>query len=172
MRNPASLSRLWAPWRMPYLKKITREKRPAGCFFCGYARAPRKDRENLVVLRGKACLTVLNRFPYAGGHLLVAPLAHQAELGLLTPPEREELFDQLVRMQETLDRVMHPQGYNIGVNLGRAAGAGVPGHLHFHIVPRWNGDTNFMTSVADARVLPQALEELHAGLQKALRNGR
>lgn len=172
MRNPASLSRLWAPWRMPYLKRITRRKEPAGCFFCAYAKAPRKDRENLVVLRGEACFTVLNRFPYAGGHLLVAPIAHKAELALFNGPEREELFGQLVRMQEALERLMRPQGFNIGLNVGGAAGAGVPGHVHFHIVPRWNGDTNFMTTVADARVLPQALEELHAGLQKALRNGR
>lgn len=172
MRKPAALSRLWAPWRMPYLKKITAPKNPGGCFLCDYSRAPRKDRENHVVLRGNACFTVLNRFPYAGGHLLVAPLAHKAELGLFSDAERDELFGQLVRLQKTLDRLMHPQGYNIGVNLGRAAGAGVPGHLHFHLIPRWNGDTNFMTTVADARVLPQALDELHAELQKALRNGR
>ncbi len=172
MRKPDALSRLWAPWRMPYLKKITSPKKLPGCFLCEYARAPRKDRGNHVVLRGKSCFTVLNRFPYAGGHLLVAPLAHKAVLGLLTNAERTDLFDQLVRMQETLDRLMRPQGYNIGVNLGRAAGAGVPGHLHFHLIPRWNGDTNFMTTVADARVLPQALSQLHAELQKALRNGR
>jgi ATP adenylyltransferase len=172
MRRPDALSRLWAPWRMPYLKKITGPRKPGGCFLCDYARAPGKDPANLVVLRGKDCLTVLNRFPYAGGHLLIAPVAHKADLGGLTAAERTELFDQLVRMQATLDRLMRPQGYNIGVNLGRAAGAGVPGHLHFHLIPRWNGDTNFMTTVADARVLPQALEELHAELQKALRRGR
>ena len=172
MRKPEALSRLWAPWRMPYLKKITRQEKPGECFFCGYAKAPARDRENLVILRGKACFTVLNRFPYAGGHLLVSPLAHKAELGLLGPAEREEIFEQLARMQEAMDRLMRPQGYNVGANFGRAAGAGVPGHLHFHIVPRWNGDTNFMTTVADARVLPQALSQLYAELQKALRNGR
>jgi len=172
VRRPDALSRLWAPWRMPYLKKITAPKKPGGCFFCDDAKAPRKDRKNLVVLRGKTCFTLLNRYPYAGGHLLVAPLAHKAELGLLTPAERDELFAQIVRMQETLDRLMHPEGYNIGANFGRAAGAGVPGHLHVHVIPRWNGDTNFVTTVSDARVLPQALEELHAELQKALRPGR
>jgi len=172
VRKPDALSRLWAPWRLPYLKKITAPKRPGGCFFCDYAKAPKKDRANLVVLRGRTCFTVLNRYPYAGGHLLVAPLAHKPDLGLCTPDEREELFAQLVLLQETLDRLMRPQGYNIGANLGRAAGAGVPGHLHFHIIPRWNGDTNFITTVSDARVLPQALEQLHAELQKALRNRR
>jgi ATP adenylyltransferase len=157
---------------MPYLKKITRNDKNVGCFFCDYAKNPRKDRENLVAHRGNHCFSLLNRFPYSGGHLLVAPLAHKAELAVFTPAEREELFDQLVLMQETLDRLMHPQGYNIGLNIGRAAGAGIPGHLHFHIVPRWNGDTNFMASVAHAKVIPQALEELHADLQKALRGRR
>ena len=169
MRKPEALSRLWAPWRMPYLKKITGPKEPDGCFFCGYAWTPKKDRRNLVLIRGKACFTVLNRFPYAGGHLLLAPLAHKAELGLLSASEREELLAQLVRLHEALARLMRPQGFNVGANFGRAAGAGVPGHLHFHIVPRWNGDTNFMTTVADARVLPQALAELHAELLRTLR---
>ena len=168
----ATGGRLWAPWRMPYLRKITRPKKPDACFFCEYAAAPRKDRGNLVALRGKTCFVVLNRFPYSGGHLLVAPLAHKGELATLDAGERQEIFDHLVRMQETLDRLMHPQGYNVGLNIGRAAGAGIPGHLHFHIVPRWNGDTNFMASVAQSKVIPQALEELHADLQKALRGRR
>ena len=172
MKKTRALERLWAPWRMPYLKKITAPKEPEGCFFCRYAETPKKDRENLILVRGKACFSLLNRYPYAGGHLLVAPLAHKAELGRLGTTEREEMIGQLVLLQATLDRLMRPQGYNVGANFGRAAGAGVPGHLHFHIVPRWNGDTNFMTSVADARVLPQALSELHAELQKALRNRR
>jgi len=172
VRKTEALARLWAPWRMSYLKKITGPKKLRGCFLCDYARSPGRDRENLVVLRGRSSFTVLNRFPYAGGHLLVAPLAHKARLGLLTEPERRELLELLVRMEETLDRLMHPQGYNVGANFGRAAGAGVPGHLHFHLIPRWNGDTNFMTTVADARVLPQALEELQAELQKALRDRR
>jgi ATP adenylyltransferase len=157
---------------MPYLRRITGPKEPEGCFFCDYVRERGKDRKNLVVQRGPGCLTVLNRFPYAGGHLLDAPLAHKADLGALSARERADLFAQLVRMQEVLDRLMRPQGYNIGANFGRAAGAGVPGHLHFHLIPRWNGDTNFMTTVADARVLPQALEELHAELQKELRRRR
>lgn len=159
---------LWAPWRIPYLRKITRQEKPDACFFCAYAAAPKKDRKNLVVVRGGSCFVVMNRFPYTGGHLLIAPLAHKGELPLLDGPERGEIFDLLIRMQRLLDRVMHPQGYNIGLNLGRAAGAGVPGHVHFHLVPRWNGDHNFMTTVAAAKVIPQALDELHAELQKAL----
>lgn len=163
---------LWAPWRIPYLRKITRETRPGACFFCEYAAAPRKDRKNLVLHRGKACFTVLNRFPYTGGHLLIAPMAHKAELELLTAAERNELFEQLIRMQRALQKLMRPQGFNVGLNIGRAAGAGIPGHLHFHIVPRWNGDHNFMTTVSHVKVIPQALEELHGELQKALRTVR
>jgi ATP adenylyltransferase len=171
-KKPGGTTLLWAPWRIPYLRKITRQTKPGGCFFCDYAAAPKKDRKNLVVLRGKTCFVVMNRFPYAGGHLLVAPLAHQGELAKLSRAEREEIFDLLVRMEQTLDRLMHPQGFNIGLNIGRAAGAGVPGHLHFHLVPRWNGDHNFMTTVAQVKVIPQALEELHGELQKALRTVR
>jgi len=167
-----SMSRLWAPWRIPYLRKITRKEPPGGCFFCDYAAAPKKDRKSLVVLRGRTSFVVMNRFPYTGGHLLVAPLAHKGELDLFSPAERTESFDQLVRMQKVLQKVMRPQGFNLGLNIGRAAGAGVPGHLHFHLLPRWNGDTNFMTTVAQVKVIPQALEELHAELQKALRTVR
>lgn len=171
-KKPRAMELLWAPWRIPYLKKITREEKPSPCFFCAYVGAPKQDRKNLVLLRGKACFTVLNRFPYTGGHLLVAPMAHKAELEQLTAGERTELFDQLILLQKALQQLMHPQGFNVGLNLGRAAGAGIPGHLHFHIVPRWNGDHNFMTTVAHAKVIPQALEELHGELQKALRTVR
>jgi ATP adenylyltransferase len=114
----------------------------------------------------------MNRFPYTGGHLLIAPYAHKGELALLTPEEQLEIFDHLTRMQEVLERLMHPQGFNIGLNIGRAAGAGVPGHLHFHLVPRWNGDHNFLTTIAQVKVIPQALEELHGELQKTLRSVR
>ena len=167
-KKPRAMELLWAPWRIPYLKKITREKTPPACFFCAYVAAPKKDRKNLVLYRGKTCFTVLNRFPYTGGHLLIAPLAHKGEMEDLTAEERLEIFDQLVLMQKALAQIMHPQGFNIGLNVGRAAGAGVPGHLHFHILPRWNGDHNFITTVAHVKVIPQALEELHAELQKAL----
>jgi ATP adenylyltransferase len=165
-KNGANL--LWAPWRIPYLRKITRQEKPSDCFFCDYAVAPKKDRKNLVVLRGKTCFTVMNRFPYAGGHLLVAPFAHKADLADFTADEREETFGHLIRMQRVLEKLMKPQGFNLGLNIGRAAGAGVPGHLHFHLLPRWNGDSNFMTTAAQVRVIPQALEELHGELQKAL----
>jgi ATP adenylyltransferase len=157
---------------MPYMKKAVKPPRDSDCFFCDYARAPRSDRKNLVLLRGKTGFVVLNRYPYTGGHLLIAPLAHKGELGSLSTDERSELFELLVRTEASLRKSFRPQGFNIGLNLGRAAGAGVPGHLHFHLVPRWVGDVNFMTSVSDVRVIPQALEETYDRLQKTLRNGR
>jgi ATP adenylyltransferase len=152
---------------MTYLKTAGRP----GCFFCAYARQ-KKDGENHVLLRGRRCFVVLNRFPYNSGHLLVAPLAHKPGLARLDAGEREEVLDLLVRMQDLLGRVLRPHGFNIGANLGRAAGAGVPGHFHLHLVPRWNGDSNFMPVVGKTKVIPQALGDLYAQLQKALRKGR
>ena len=171
-RKNGSADVLWAPWRLPYLRRITLREKPDPCFFCSYAAKPKKDRTNLVVLRGKTCFVVLNRFPYAGGHLLIAPLAHKPELAEFSEKERSEIFDLIVRMQRALERLMRPQGFNLGLNIGRAAGAGVPGHLHFHLLPRWNGDTNFMSSVAGVRVIPQALQDLQRELQKAVRSVR
>lgn len=167
MRSDGTSRALWAPWRMDFI----RGPRRRSCFFCDYARS-RSDRKNRVVRRGRTCFAVLNLYPYTSGHLLVAPLAHKAELGLLSAAEREELLDLLVEMQEALDRALSPDGFNLGLNLGKAAGAGVPGHLHFHVVPRWDGDTNFMPVVGRTRVIPEALEELYDRLQKALRKRR
>jgi ATP adenylyltransferase len=163
---------LWAPWRMPYVRKVGREKGPGKCFLCDYARRPSKDRENLVLLRGPSCFMVMNLYPYASGHLMVAPLAHKADLALLDGRERAELLDLTVRGQAALGKAIEPHGFNLGINVGRAAGAGVPGHVHLHIVPRWTGDTNFMVAVGRTRVLPMGLAPLYARLQKALRKGR
>lgn len=172
MTRPPAVEWLWAPWRMPYLRKAGREPVPAGCFFCEYAPRSNKDRANLVLLRGKTCFVVLNRYPYTSGHLMVAPLAHKAELASLTGPERRELLDLVVRMEAVLRKAIAPHGFNIGLNLGVAAGAGVPGHLHAHVVPRWTGDANFMTAVSHTKVIPQGLAEMYDQLQKALRKGR
>jgi ATP adenylyltransferase len=138
------------------------------CFFCDYARSPRRDAKNLVVARGRTCFLVMNRYPYTGGHVMAAPLAHKGDLGLLDDAERRELLDLAVDAQKALRRSLKPHGFNLGINLGRPAGAGVPGHLHLHVVPRWTGDTNFMTAVADVRVDSDSLEKLHRSLQKAL----
>ncbi len=168
MRGDAAPRPLWAPWRMRFIEG----RRRGSCFFCEYARAKGRDRDNFVVARGATCFAVLNRYPYNNGHLMVAPLAHKGRLGLLGGRERAELLDMLVEMQEAVGRALRPHGYNIGLNLGRVAGAGVPGHLHFHLVPRWEADTNFMPVVGLTKVIPQSLEALYDRLQKTLRKGR
>lgn len=161
------MTRLWAPWRIPYIRRAGREGGDGDCFFCADAKTPKRDRRNLVLRRGKTGFVLLNRFPYTGGHLLVAPYAHKADLAALDPAERLEMMDHAADMQALLSRHMKPHGFNIGINLGRPAGAGVPGHIHLHVVPRWSGDVNFMTSVAGVRVVPQALDELYMELKKA-----
>jgi ATP adenylyltransferase len=129
------------------------------CFLCA-GLAENDDRRNLIVRRWPRTVAVLNRFPYNNGHLLVAPRAHQGALGDLDADAIVETQQTLGRLVGLLDDLMHPEGYNIGLNLGRAAGAGLPGHLHWHLVPRWNGDTNFMPVLADVKVIAQSLDAL------------
>jgi len=164
---------LWAPWRLAYVQGDAAARPPTvepaawragadrGCFLCrAAAAAPEHDRTLLVLARSASTLVIVNRFPYANGHLLVAPLDHRAGLADL---ERDVLAELQQRLAEWCDRIaarMEAQGFNIGLNLGAVAGAGVPGHLHWHLVPRWPGDVNFMPTVAGVRVLPQALESL------------
>jgi ATP adenylyltransferase len=159
---------LWAPWRLSYVAAI---KPPTGadpCFIC-QALAEQEDRRHLIALRTPLSVVVLNRFPYNNGHLLVAPRAHKGRLDELTSAETLDITNTLTRMTGALDRVMHPDGYNLGLNLGRAAGAGLPGHLHWHIVPRWSGDTNFMPVLADTKVISQSLDALYDLLTGELR---
>lgn len=153
-------SPLWAPWRLDYIVAAKQEEAPLGCFICRYL-LESQDRENYVVRRGEHSVVILNRYPYNNGHLLVAPLGHKASLSELTDVEALEIQQQLRLMVEALQATLNPDGFNVGLNLGRVAGAGLPGHLHWHVVPRWNGDTNFMTVVADTHVIPQSLAELY-----------
>lgn len=153
-------------WRMRYIE--SRKKPSAGNPFPGLLAAG-DDRANLVVHRGKTCFVLMNNFPYNPGHLMVLPNREVADLADLTAGERAELMDLLVRCQAALNAVMRPAGFNIGLNLGKVAGAGVPQHLHAHVVPRWEGDHNFMPVTADTHVLPQALEELWDKLAAAFR---
>lgn len=126
------------------------------------------DRETLIVLRGSYCYAVLNRFPYNAGHMLVVPFRKVAQPAELTSAERTDFFDTIIRIQELLTTALNPDGFNIGINLGKAAGAGIPEHLHCHIVPRWSGDTNFMPVTGKTRVLPTALDSMWERLKSCL----
>lgn len=151
---------LWAPWRLAYVAKDPNAPPDDGCFVCrGLAEAD--DRKNQIVLRTPRSVVLLNRYPYNNGHLLVAPLGHVGRLDQLSADELLEINETVRRMVAVLERLMRPDGFNIGVNLGRAAGAGLPGHVHWHIVPRWDGDTNFMPVVADTKVISQSLAALY-----------
>ncbi len=162
--------RLWAPWRLGYIKG-TREpaKAPkplgllpgadANCFICRGV-VDDQDRENMIVARGPHSVVLLNAYPYANGHLLVAPRLHKAALADQTPEEQLEILTEITRFVAVLQKLLKAEGFNIGLNLGRVAGAGLPGHLHWHIVPRWNGDHNFMPALAAIHVIPQSLDEL------------
>ena len=143
---------LWAPWRIEYI----RQEKDDECFLCRIF-AETKDRENLLLYRGKTCAILMNRYPYNSGHLLVAPYRHIAELDGFTADEVAEMAALSARAVAALREVMAPQGFNIGYNLGEAAGAGLKDHLHQHIVPRWVGDTNFMPVLGGSRVMPEAL---------------
>jgi ATP adenylyltransferase len=161
------MDQLWAPWRLSY---VVAAKTPAAedpCFIC-HGLAAENDRQNLVALRTPLSTVLLNRFPYNNGHLLVAPRAHKGRLDQLTSAELLETMETLRRMVGVVDEVMKPNGYNIGLNLGHVAGAGLPGHLHWHIVPRWNGDTNFMPVLADVKVIVQSLDALYDLLRSRL----
>ena len=153
---------LWAPWRMAY---VGGTNPPKGCLFCtAFDGAPH---ERLVLGATRHTVVMLNRYPYASGHLLVAPRRHTADLPGLEAEAHADLSETLRRSVATLDRELAPHGMNLGMNLGTPAGAGVADHLHWHIVPRWTGDTNFMTTVADARVMPQHLLATHERLRPA-----
>jgi ATP adenylyltransferase len=155
------MERLWAPWRMTYIG----DPRSDGCVFC--AQAGKSDEEALIVHRGERCYAVLNLYPYGSGHLMIVPFRHVAAPGDLDADERMEIWDLQVQALQALESALGAQGYNVGFNLGKAAGAGIEDHLHMHVVPRWIGDTNFMPVLADVRVMPQALSETRAALAAA-----
>jgi ATP adenylyltransferase len=186
MRNDhEAIERLWAPWRIGYVARDVVSEKPVeparwlpgaspDCFLCRaaaeFADQVAADRANLVMWRGAESLVVLNRFPYANGHLLVSPLRHAAELVDLQPAEHLEMMEALARLTAVLGDLVKAQGFNVGLNLGEVAGAGVPGHLHWHLVPRWAGDNNFMPTLAQTRVIPQSLEALWELLTDKLGN--
>lgn len=155
------MKEIWAPWR----KKYILTKQPKTCLFCK-ALKENKDRTNFVVERTKFSFSMLNIFPYNSGHLMVAPYRHTKDLKGLSDEELLDLLKLVRYSQSLLDKVLRPQGYNIGINLGKVAGAGITGHLHIHIVPRWAGDTNFMPVISDAKVIPESLDSLCKRLKR------
>ena len=157
------MRQIWAPWRMKYINA----DRDGTCFLCRAIQAPERDEENLVLVRRGKALIMLNRFPYNNGHLMVAPTAHAGAPEDVPVQQMSDTFDLVILGKKILDRALGPQGYNLGCNLGTVAGAGLPEHLHIHIVPRWAGDTNFMPVVASARVISEALEETFRSLKEA-----
>ena len=149
------MNHIWAPWRIDYIKA----KKEPGCFLCTYFETS-CDQPNLVLARGPLCGVVINRYPYTGGHLMVCPYRHISNFADLTDPEMLEIMNWTKIAVEILQRHMRHDGFNIGINIGDAGGAGLKDHLHQHIVPRWIGDTNFSTVLGDVRIIPQALEAL------------
>jgi len=159
--------RIWAPWRLKYVKGA---KDDAGgeCIFCAKpGEGPEHDQENLIVHRGERCYVILNRFPYTNGHLMIAPYAHVATLPAVDADTVAEMMSLAQKGMTVLETIYSPQGYNVGFNQGRVAGAGFEHHIHMHVVPRWGGDTNFMPVLADTRVMPQSLEQSYEALAGA-----
>jgi ATP adenylyltransferase len=159
--GPLERQNLWAPWRIQYIQGLSRK---SDCFLCDALATPEKDAENHVLWRTQHALVVFNKFPYNNGHLLIAPVRHVPELGLLSDAELLALMRLICDCQQVLAAAIHPQGFNVGMNFGRCAGAGLPEHLHIHVVPRWNGDTNSMHVCSDTNVISQGLDELYEQL--------
>ena len=154
------MKRIFAPWRIRYIMSPKHD----GCIFCDFPRENR-DEERLIVYRGKTCFVIMNNYPYNPGHVMISPYRHVGEIEKL---EEGELLEMMVLAQKTVEvikREMSPDGFNLGINLGKVAGAGIEDHIHLHIVPRWNGDTNFMPVIADVRVIPEAVEETYKKLK-------
>ncbi len=148
------MKNLWAPWRIHYLKTLEKEK---GCIFCIKSKENR-DEENFILKRGKKSFIILNKFPYNSGHLMIAPYRHTGKIENLKDEEILEIFNLLRLAVKALKKAIKPHGFNIGINIGKIAGAGYPGHLHFHVVPRWDGDTNFMPVIGETKVIPEEIE--------------
>lgn len=159
--------RLWRPWRMGYVSRVE-EEREAECIFCSKPAAG-DDRANLILHRGRACFIIMNLYPYNTGHVMVSPYRHVSELEELSEGERGELMELAVLAVRAIKEAMRPQGFNLGMNLGKSAGAGYDEHLHLHVVPRWQGDTNFMPVLAGSKVMPESVEDNYRRLLEALR---
>ncbi len=162
MKVGLSMKYIFSPWRMKYIMKP--KDRKSGCVFCNAINIE-DGPENLVIHRGKQAYIILNQFPYTSGHAMVVPFVHQPSYEDLDPSITYEIFDLIRQITRVLRQVYHPEGFNMGVNIGAASGAGIAPHVNFLIVPRWNGDTNFTTTLADTRILPESLSETYSRLK-------
>ena len=158
--------RLWAPWRAPYISSARTRSKEKSCLFCEKAKS-KSDAKDLLISRGRHAYSLLNLYPYNSGHAMVVPYRHVGEVGELTPEEWLDLWRLASDLLRRMKKVFSPQGFNLGINLGRAAGAGIPSHLHLHVVPRWFGDTNFMSTVGDTRVISKSLQSARSFLAAA-----
>ncbi len=158
------MQRLWSPWRSKYIASGV-DAQAEGCVFCRMAANPDQDAENFVIYRGEHSFVVLNLYPYITGHLMIVPYLHTSEFDAVAKEISDEMMDLAKRSQTALRAVYSPSGFNMGMNLGSAAGAGIADHLHIHLLPRWTGDTNFMTTVGESRVIPEALEVTYEKLR-------
>lgn len=159
---------LWAPWRFAYVSDAAKKTKDT-CIFCDFIKQD-NDKGNLIVYRGKYSFIILNRFPYNPGHIMIVPYRHVSSLEILTRDEMIEMFNLVKISLKILREVYSPDGFNIGVNIGRVAGAGIESHVHIHIVPRWNGDANFMQVISNTKVLPEALEDTYNKLKQKFQN--
>lgn len=162
-----TLDRLWAGWRSEYIASAGQEAPAGECVFCRILASGEPDKVTFVVWRGEHAAVLLNAYPYGSGHVLVMPVRHCGQLPELSDAESAAIWAALTCATQAIEQAYGPDGMNVGANLGRAAGAGIPSHLHFHALPRWNGDTNFMTAVAEARVLPETLSTTWQKLRRA-----
>ena len=163
------MQKLWSPWRSQYIESFKDKTPKTSCFLCDSAKLNADDSDNLLIQKGPLTFTILNLYPYNNGHLMIVPYTHKADLLSLTKEENLEIMELLKLSVRALKEVLKPEGYNIGVNIGKASGAGIDDHIHYHIVPRWNGDTNFMPVLGEVKVISQDLLTTKKNLQSAFK---
>ena len=162
------MKRLFSPWRSQYIATFKHKTKSKGCLFCAMAKS-RDDDKHLILARRKYCFVVMNLYPYNSGHLMIVPYRHTKLVGRLTKNESSEIMETTADMIDALTRVVKPQGFNFGANFGRTAGAGIDTHIHFHVVPRWNGDTNFMPVLADVKMISEEIRTTYRKLKQSLK---
>jgi ATP adenylyltransferase len=161
------MEKLWSPWRSQYIDSFKDKSPKSGCFLCDASNQDVNDHNNLLVHKGKLVFTILNLYPYNNGHLMIVPNSHKCDLISLTQDENMEIIEEIRLAVQALNVILKPEGFNIGANIGKASGAGVDDHIHFHVVPRWNGDTNFMPVLGEVKVISQDLLTTKSKLQTA-----